>query len=91
MVWFIHVLTMSGGAVAVILRLWGERDDWFARLLIVLMGVPVVLCLQSILLLFMARGVKFTWKFSITLFTTALVIDVLMTVFVIGILKKRKQ
>lgn len=92
--WFIHVLTTSGAGVAVTLRLWRDRDDWLAKLLIVLMGVPVVMALQAILLVFMTgprNSVRLNWKFAITWFTTTFVIDVLVSMFAVGMVRARKR
>lgn len=80
--------------MAVILRLWEERDDWLAKALIVLMGVPALLALQAILLPFMAapRGsVRFNWKLTTTLFASAFLIDICMTIFAVQLVKARKK
>lgn len=92
--WFIHVLTTSGAGVAVTLRLWRDRDDWLAKLLIVLMGAVAVMALQAILLVFMtapARSVRLNWKFTTTWFATTFVIDVLISIFAVGMIRARKR
>lgn len=83
---------MTGATAAVALRLWGERDDWLARRLLWLMGVPATLALSTILLPAMmlpAGSVKLNLKFRITWAVCNLIMDICMTVFAVGIIKSR--
>lgn len=84
---------MAGAAGAVILRLWEERDDWLARAILWLMGVPIVLCLVAVILPIIAsippRSVKFNLKFSIVLWAALFLVDIFVAVFAAKIVKKR--
>lgn len=85
---------MAGATAAVVLRLWDLRDDWLARRLLWLMGVPSTLALSTILLPVMmlpAGSVKFNLKFRITWAVCNLIVDICMTIFAVGIVKSRKR
>ena len=85
---------MTGTTVAVVFRLWEDRDLWITRRIIGLMLLPAVMALQAILLPFFASrraGVSLNWKFAIILFAPAVIYDVVMTWVAFGIVKSRKH
>lgn len=79
---FIHLLIGAGAGFA-ILRLWYYRDNPLIRRMAIYMHAAPVTALTSIVLLFMARGVTLTWKFSITLFAGTLLADLVRLSFIV--------
>lgn len=74
-VWFLH-LALGAGATYAIIRLWELRRHpmiWRLMVYITAFGIEA---LTAIVLVFVARGVKFTWKFSAVMFIGALLGDV---------------
>lgn len=58
-------------------KAWPDRGNAFIVRTIMILHVPMVYAIGAVLLLFMFRGVRFTWKFSLTLFSVMLVADLL--------------
>jgi len=73
-IWFLHVFLGAGAGFAA-WRLWPDRDNPFIRRLIVSLHGLMLSALWAIVLLFLSRGVRFTWKFSIAFFGGTALID----------------
>lgn len=84
--YFVH-LAIGAGTGFAILRLWYYRDNPLIRRMAIFMHAAPVTALTSIVLLFMARGVTLTWKFSITLFAGTLLADFIRLPFIVYVLK----
>lgn len=83
--------------VAAWLRVWtrrfdedGRKDQFAHALTYSLTALPLD-SLMAVALVFMARGVKFTWKFTITMFAFTLVQDLIRLPLIIYLIKPRKQ
>lgn len=74
-VWFFHLLVGAGGVFAII-RLWPERQIDFIKFTMIHLHAVVLDALMAIFLLFMARNVQLTWKFSIAWFIFTLARDI---------------
>lgn len=83
---FIHLLIGAGAGFA-ILRLWYYRENPLIRRMAVFMHATPIGALTSIVLLFMAKGVHLTWKFSITLFAGTLLMDLVRIPFILYVCK----
>lgn len=83
---FIHLLIGAGAGFS-ILRLWYYRDNPLVKRMAIYMHAAPIGALTSIVLLFMAKGVTLTWKFSITLFAGTLLADIVRLSFVVYVLK----
>lgn len=84
--YLIHLLIGAGAGFA-ILRLWYYRDNPLVKRMAIYMHAAPIGALTSIVLLFMAKGVTLTWKFSITLFAGTLLADIVRLSFVVYVLK----
>lgn len=84
--WFCH-LAVGAGAGYAAYRLWPERDNPFIAMTMIALHAPMLNALAAIALLFVVRGVKFTWKFSIMLFGFMFLWDVVTTPLVFFILR----
>lgn len=70
--WLIHV-GLGAGAGYAALRLWYFRHHPLIKWLGVYILAFIIDAISAIVLLFVAKGVKFTWKFSTVMFISALV------------------
>jgi hypothetical protein len=71
-IWFLY-LAIGAGAGFAAWRIWPAHKDRFTQCLILFLHGPIADALTAIVLVFLAKGVKFTWKFSIVLFAGALI------------------
>jgi len=95
-VWFFHLTVGGMAGVAAWLRVWtrryddeGKKDRLAYALTYSLSALPLD-SLMAIVLVFMARGVKFTWKFTIVLFAFTLVEDLIRLPLIVLLIKPRK-
>lgn len=88
--WFFF-LAVGAGAWFAAIRIWPERKDRFAFRLMIALHAPMVYALMSIVLIFMARGVRLTWKFSITWFTGTLLADLAVLPLILLLIKGLKE
>lgn len=72
--YFVH-LGIGVGAGVAILRLWHYRDNPLIARVAVYMSAMVIGAVMAVVLLFMARGVKLTWKFALVWFAGTLLMD----------------
>ena len=84
--WFLHLL-FAAGAGAAIIRLWSNRNNPFLRRLALYMAAMPLGALYSIVLVFMAKGVKLNWKFTITWFAGAMLMDAVRVPLIVWLLK----
>lgn len=70
--WLVHV-GLGAGAGYAALRLWYFRHHPLIKWMGVYILAFIIDALSAIVLLFVAKGVKFTWKFSTVMFVSALV------------------
>jgi uncharacterized membrane protein YeiH len=78
----IHLLIGAGGGYSV-LRLWYYRENPLIRRMAIYMHAAPIGAVMAIVLLFMSKGVRFTWKFSITLFAGTLLMDLVRVPFIL--------
>lgn len=69
-IWFLYLATGAGAGFSC-WRIWPMRRDRFASRLILALHAMMVDALLAIVLVFLGKGVKFTWKFSIAIFVAA--------------------
>lgn len=74
-IWFIH-LAMGVVAVVAATRLWRSRHVPLLRWLWLYINAFLIDVLSAVVLLFVARGVKLTWKFSAVMFVSTLLSDI---------------
>lgn len=75
-IWLIHV-GLGAGAGYAALRLWFLRHHPLMKWVGVYIIAFIVDALSAIVLLFVAKGVKFTWKFSTVMFISTLISNVM--------------
>lgn len=69
--WLVHV-GLGAGAGYAALRLWYFRHHPLIKWMGIYILAFIIDALSAIVLLFVAKGVKFTWKFSAVMFVSAL-------------------
>lgn len=84
--YFVH-LGIGAGTGFTILRLWYYRDNPLIKRMAIYMHAAPIMALTSIVLIFMAKGVTLTWKFSIIWFAGVLLADIVRLPFVVYMLK----
>lgn len=89
-VWFFQ-LAVGAGAGFAAMKIWRVRDDRFAFRLIFALHAPMINALMAIVLIFMTRGVRLTWKFTITWFAGALLADLAILPLVLLLIKGLKD
>lgn len=72
--WFLHLL-LGAGAFYAIIRLWPSRANPFIRRIAIYMHGTVIGAVMAIVLVFFAKGVTLTWKFTIAWFAGTLLMD----------------
>ena len=85
-IWFLH-LAVGAGAGYAALRLWRARRNPFIWRTGLYLCAMVVDLFASILLVFMARDVRFSWKFTIVMFAAAVIEDMIRLPLIIYVLK----
>lgn len=88
-IWFIHLLVSAGGGYTIIYLNRNKENPLIFRLMIY-MNATVLDGLEAIILLFLAKDVVFTWKFSIVIFTFALLKDITRLPMILYLLKGSK-
>lgn len=66
-IWFFQ-LAVGAGAGYASYRLWSERKNEFVKVVMIHLHTSMLTALAAIVLLFLSKGVVFTWKFSSGLF-----------------------
>lgn len=84
--WFAH-LALGAGAGFASLRLWNSRKNPFILRVALFMQSLVISALLAIVLVFLARGVKLTWKFSIAWFAGYMLMGALQVPLIVFLLK----
>lgn len=85
-VWFIHLIVGIGAGYAA-LRLWHSRHHPLIRRVGLYMNAFIIDVLGAIVLLFVARGVTLTWKFSSVLFASTLLGDLLRAPLILYLIR----
>lgn len=89
-VWFFQLAVGAGAGLAA-MKIWRVRDDRFAFRLMLALHAPMINALMAIVLIFMARGVRLTWKFTITWFAGALLADLVALPLILLLIKGLKD
>lgn len=85
-IWFYHLLT-GAGAWAAAYRIWPDRDNQFVRYTMIHLHAAMFDAIGAIVCLFLAKEVKFTWKFSVAIFTFMLIRDLVRLPLILYILR----
>lgn len=87
-IWFTH---LALGVVAVVAgtRLWRSRHIPLLKWLWFYLNAFVIDVLSAIVLLFVARGVKFTWKFTAVMFVSTLLSDIARAPLLFSLIRGR--
>lgn len=86
LIWFAHVALGMGAGWATV-RLWYFRHHPLIRWVGVYMLAFIVDVIGAVILVFVARGVKFTWKFSAVMFVSTLVSNVFRAPLIIYLIR----
>lgn len=92
-IWCYHLAT-GVAAWAAAYRIWPERRNQFVKLTMIHLHAAVFDAVGAFVCLLLAQGVKFTWKFTITLFAFVLLRDLVRLPLILYILRgprKRKE
>jgi hypothetical protein len=84
--YFVHLL-VGAGAGFTVLRLWYYRGNPLIRHMAIYLHSAPIMAVTSIVLIFMAREVQLTWKFSIVWFAGTLLADLTRLPFVFYMLR----
>jgi hypothetical protein len=84
--YFVHLL-VGAGAGFTVLRLWYYRGNPLIRRMAIYLHSAPIMAVTSIVLIFMAREVQLTWKFSIVWFAGTLLADLTRLPFVFYMLR----
>lgn len=89
-IWFGH---LGLGVVAVMagVRVWRSRHIPFFNYLWFYLNAFVIDVLSAIAMLFVARGVKFTWKFTAVMFISTLLMDAVRIPLLFSIIRGPKE
>lgn len=85
-IWFLH-LSIGFGAAFAAWRMWPDRDNPFIQRMIVFLHALMFSALWAIVLLFLSKGVRLTWKFSIALFGGTLLMDGIMLPLILYVIR----
>jgi hypothetical protein len=85
-IWFIHIILGVGAGWAAV-RLWYFRHHPLIKWIGVYITAFIVDVLSAIVLLFVAKGVILTWKFSSVLFISALISNLLRAPLIIYLIR----
>lgn len=85
-IWCYH-LAIGVAAWAAAYRIWPERHNLFVKYTMIHLHAAMFDALGAIVALFLAQGVKFTWKFSIGIFGFMLLRDMVRLPLVLYILR----
>lgn len=84
--WFIH-LGIGTGVGYGILRLWPNRHNPFVWRVAIYMHAAIIDVLVSIVLVFMSKGVKLTYKFWIAWLVSSILMDAVRIPLIIYVIK----
>lgn len=85
-IWFYH-LSIGAAAGAAIYRIYPERKNEFIKYTMIHLHAAVFDAIGAIVCVFLANGVQFTWKFTIAIFASMLVRDLVRLPLVLFILR----
>lgn len=85
-IWFIH-LVLGVGAGWATLRLWHSRHHPLMRWVGLYMNAFIVDVLGAVVLLFVAKGVVFTWKFTAVMFISTFLSDIARAPLIIYLIR----
>lgn len=85
-VYIIH-LTLGIGAGYAALRLWYSRHHPLIKWVGLYINAFIVDVLSAIVLLFMAKGVVFTWKFATVMFVSTFVCDMIRAPLILYLIR----
>lgn len=85
-IWVIH-LALGFGAGYAALRLWYSRHHPLIRWLGLYINAFIIDVCSAIVLIFVARGVQLTWKFSAVMFISTLISDILRAPLIFYLIK----
>lgn len=85
-IWLFH-FTLGIGAGYATLRLWSSRHHPLIWRLGIYLNAFIVDVVATVVLLFIARGVKMTWKFSTVLFVSAFISDIIRLPLIFYLIK----
>lgn len=89
-IWFIN-LVLGVGAGYAALRLWYSRHQPLLRELGLYINAFVIDVIASIVLLFVSKGVKLTWKFSAVLFISVFLGNILRAPLILLLIRGQKR
>lgn len=85
-IWFAHMALGIGAGYAA-LRLWHSRHHPLIKWLGLYINAFIIDVVSAIVLLFVARGVKFTWKFTAVMFISTLLSDIVRAPLIFYLIK----
>lgn len=85
-IWFIHLILGVGAGYAT-LRLWRSRHHPLMKWVGLYMNAFIIDVLSAVVLLFMAKGVVFTWKFTTVMFVSTLLADVVRAPLILYLIR----
>lgn len=85
-IWFIHLILGVGAGYAT-LRLWRSRHHPLMKWVGLYMNAFIIDVLSAVVLLFMAKGVVFTWKFTTVMFVSTFLADVVRAPLILYLIR----
>lgn len=85
-IWFIHLILGVGAGYAT-LRLWRSRHHPLMKWVGLYMNAFIIDVLSAIVLLFVAKGVVFTWKFTTVMFVSTFLSDVIRAPLILYLIR----
>lgn len=85
-IWFIHLILGVGAGYAA-LRLWYGRHHPLIKWIALYINAFIIDVLSAIVLLFVAKGVVFTWKFATVMFVATFLSDVVRAPLILYLIR----
>lgn len=85
-IWFIHLILGVGAGYAA-LRLWYGRRHPLIKWVALYINAFIIDVLSAIVLLFVAKGVVFTWKFATVMFVSTFICDVIRAPLILYLIR----
>lgn len=85
-IWFVH-LALGVGAGYAALRLWHGRHHPLIKWVGLYMNAFIIDVLSAVVLLFMAKGVVFTWKFATVMFVSTFLADIVRAPLILYLIR----
>lgn len=85
-IWFNHLILGVGAGYAA-LRLWYGRHQPLIKWVGLYMNAFIIDVLSAIVLLFMAKGVVFTWKFATVMFVSTFLSDLVRAPLILYLIR----